>query len=72
MTREQSAWLAKNRSYTVVNHGTRFVKVGLLHADGTFDLRVKGKIPRVTQGCFEVGVREDRNRSGFPGSQMPR
>jgi hypothetical protein len=72
MTPAQTAWLAKNKSYSAVNYGTRFERVGILHADGTFELRERGKIPRITVGAFEVGVKAVARQSGEPPSQLPK
>ena len=67
MTGEQATWLAKNKPYRAVGRpggNSHYVKVGILHADGTFELKPRVGRPRVTPGCFEVGILEvtERNR----------
>jgi hypothetical protein len=62
MTRQQKQWLDKNRTYRVVGQRaghTRYAKLGILHADGKFDLHQPGSRARVTPGSFEVGVLEN-------------
>jgi len=62
MTPQQADWLRQNKPYRALHPapgGFRFVKKGILHGDGTFELREQGKSPRITQGCFEVGVLEE-------------
>lgn len=59
MTGPQADWLRKNRNYRVVATvagNAHYVNVGILHADGTFELTARDVQPRVTPGCFEVGV----------------
>jgi len=65
MTKEQKSWLDTNRArgYRVLSRAggdSRFVKTGILHADGTFEQRIPGVPVRITQGCFEVGVLEQK------------
>ena len=63
MTGDQASWLQKNKPYQALPSrpasGTTYIKRGMLHADGTFELAQKGVRPKITQGCFEVGVRAE-------------
>ena len=64
MSPEQAKWLASNRKYRAAHQAagnTRFAGRGILHADGTFSPIVRGQMPRVTQGCFEVGILQIRD-----------
>lgn len=60
MTGAQAAWLKANPRYrVVVSHAAsfgRYAEMGILHGDGTFEAKSKGKVMRVTPGCFEVGI----------------
>jgi hypothetical protein len=59
MTGAQKNWLDSNKPYRAVFKAAGFskwTKRGILHADGKFELIERGKTPRITQGCFEVGV----------------
>jgi hypothetical protein len=61
MTAAQARWLAQNKPYRPLNvtaGASRYVKVGVLHEDGAFELKARGERPRITPGCFEVGVLE--------------
>lgn len=63
MTGEQKTWLDAHRAEGYRPLGTtpgggRWVKIGMLHADGTFELKVGTKRPSVRMGSFEVGVLE--------------
>lgn len=69
MTGEQASWLQehKREGYRAVGRpggNSRYIKVGILHADGTFEPKPRVGRPRVTAGCFEVGILEvtERNR----------
>jgi hypothetical protein len=67
MTGAQAAWLQKNRRYRAIHQiggNTRFAERGILHEDGTYEPTVRGRVPRITQGCFEVGVLEIREPHG--------
>ena len=69
MTREQADWLGKNKPYRALGQppgfGARYVKVGMLHPDGTFELRVRGQRSTVREGSFEVGVLEVNPNPGM-------
>lgn len=63
MTGEQADWLRSHRAegYRPLGNtpgGARWIKVGMLHADGTFELRQGRARPSVRVGSFEVGVLE--------------
>lgn len=67
MTPQQADWLRSHKNYRAMHQAggnTFFDKPGILHADGTFELREAGKNPRVTQGCFEVGILTVRQPAG--------
>lgn len=64
MTGEQAHWLSSNKKFRAVHQtggNTRFAQRGILHADGTHQPIVRGRPPRITEGCFEVGVLEIRD-----------
>lgn len=64
MTPQQANWLTGNKPFRAAHQpagNTRFARRGILHADGRYELIVRGKPPRITQGCFEVGVLEMRD-----------
>lgn len=59
MTREQKAWLDKNRSYraiTQVSGSSYYARPGMLHPDGVFEPKQKNVRLGVQVGSFEVGV----------------
>lgn len=63
MTGEQAKWLQDHRAegYRPLGNtpgNARWVKVGMLHPDGKFELRLGRARPAVRQGSFEVGVLE--------------
>ena len=63
MTAEQKKWLDEHRGegYRMIGAtpgGCRWVKRGMLHADGTFDPQLGIARPAVRVGTFEVGVLE--------------
>jgi hypothetical protein len=63
MTGEQKSWLDAHRAegYRALGNtpgGARWVKVGMLHADGTFELKLGRARPAIRVGSFEVGVLE--------------
>lgn len=63
MTSEQAEWMNKHRpeGYRVIGTlpgGCQWVRRGMLHADGTFDLQQGRARPPVRVGTFEVGVLE--------------
>lgn len=75
MTPAQADWLRKNRHYRALHQAggtSKFVKVGILHADGRFELKELGKRPSITEGCFEVGVLESSPPGQIPPYQVPR
>ena len=73
MTGEQAKWLTDHRAegYRVRGQlggvGSRWVRTGMLHADGTFDRTVPGQRPAVRQGSFEVGILEVDPPRSMPG-----
>ena len=63
MTSEQAEWLRTHRAegYRALGMApgnARWIKVGMLHPDGTFELRLGQARPAVRVGSFEVGVLE--------------
>jgi len=63
MTSEQKKWLDDHRpeGYRVLGvapGGARWIKRGILHADGQFDLQLGRVRPAVRVGSFEVAVLE--------------
>jgi hypothetical protein len=61
MTGEQADWLRKNRQYRATGRlasGSRYVKTGMLHVDGAFELHPPRGRAAVKQGSIEVGVLE--------------
>lgn len=73
MTGEQKKWLDDNRVHGyrplgATPGGGRWVNVGMLHADGTFELKLGRARPTVKPGSFEVGVLE---HSGAPHMNGP-
>jgi hypothetical protein len=63
MTAEQAKWLNEHRAegyraLGVAPGGSQWVKVGMLHADGTFELKLGRARPAIRVGSFEVGVLE--------------
>jgi hypothetical protein len=59
VTAEQAAWLNANKPYRAVGQragSTEYLKRGILHADGRFELILRGVRPNITPGCFEVAV----------------
>jgi|WetSurMetagenome_2_1015567.scaffolds.fasta_scaffold00813_17 hypothetical protein len=67
MTGPQKKWLDANRPYRPLGQppgaGAAYVKVGILHEDGAFELKQRGGRPNVRPGSFEVGILELRDRS---------
>ena len=63
MTGEQAAWLTAHRAEgyrplgTLPGGGARWVKRGMLHPDGKFEL-MTGQRPAIHVGSFEVAVLE--------------
>lgn len=73
MTGEQKKWLDDHRHegyrpLGVAPGGGRWVKTGMLHADGTFELKLGRARPAIRQGSFEVGVME---HAGAPEMKGP-
>jgi len=68
MTGEQANWLRQNKEYRALGQrpglGARYVRIGMLHADGTFELHPRGRRPNVKPGSFEVGVLEVKPVAG--------
>lgn len=65
MTGAQADWLRSNppyRAIAVAPSGHQYVKRGMLHADGSFDLHVGGRNRVVKQGSIEVGVLEPKQQ----------
>jgi hypothetical protein len=63
MTAEQKSWLDSNKPYRAIGQVSgfsRYVRRGMLYPDGTFELTIRGQRPRVVQGCFEVGILENK------------
>jgi hypothetical protein len=62
MTNGQKLWLDSHKPYRAISNtpsGFRWTKMGMLHADGTFEATIPGKRPAVRQGSFEVGILEE-------------
>ena len=69
MTGEQATWLRSHRAegYTPIGttpSGASWAKRGMLHPDGTFELKVQGQRPAIHEGSFEVGVLQLANPPG--------
>jgi hypothetical protein len=61
MTGAQADWLRANKAYRAVGNvpsGGRYIKRGMLHEDGTFELIYRGVRPNIRVGSFEVGILE--------------
>lgn len=61
MTNEQKTWLDDHKAegYRVRGRAAgnaAWLKSGMLHADGTFELVGRGARPNVRPGSFEVGI----------------
>jgi hypothetical protein len=70
MTGPQADWLRANKAYRAVGNvpsGGSYVKRGMLHADGEFELINRGVRPNVRVGSFEVGVLELPPQRGMQG-----
>ena len=69
MTGDQASWLRKNPTYrAIASHtpsGMRYIRRGMLHEDGRFDLTPQRGRPVVKPGSFEVGVLEEIQRGGM-------
>lgn len=69
MTGPQKAWLDANKPYRALGQrsgsGARYVKIGMLHVDGTFELQQRGVRLSVRQGSFEVGILEMTPQAGM-------
>lgn len=73
MTGEQKAWLDLHRAegyrpLGVAPGGSRCVKTGMLHADGTFEARIAGARPAIRVGSFEVGILQHSSAPDMRGS----
>lgn len=74
MTGEQKIWLDAHqaegyRPLGVAPGGWRWVRIGMLHADGTFEAKTPGSRPSIRVGSFEVGVLVETNSA--PQMQGP-
>ena len=61
MTGEQANWIRANKGYSALSSrvpsGHVYAKRGMLHPDGTFELKPRtGRYARISAGGFEVGV----------------
>lgn len=62
MTNEQKNWLDTHRAegYRIRGNqpggNAKWIKAGMLHADGSFEAIIAGRRPPVRQGSFEVGI----------------
>lgn len=74
MTSEQANWLREHRAegYQAIGKtpgGCRWVRTGMLHADGTFELKLGRARPAIRVGSFEVGILEQG--AGAPNMRGP-
>jgi len=72
LTPQQKKWLDDNRAQGyrplgVAPGGAQWVRTGMLHPDGTFELRQGRARPAVQAGSFEVGVLQHRGAPDMAG-----
>lgn len=69
MTGAQAEWLRSHKEFRALGQrpglGARYVDVGMLHADGTFEPHPRGRRPNVKPGSFEVGKLEVKPVAGI-------
>ncbi|MGH7714987.1 MAG: hypothetical protein ACREML_03215 [Vulcanimicrobiaceae bacterium] len=65
MTGAQKLWLDahKREGWQTTGVNQSFARRGMLHADGSFDPINRMSRPKVTPGCFEVGLLAKDNGS---------